>query len=104
MQLSTRLSRSSDFAPTNEVQFTSAAHPEQIPYSGFGIASRALLMHAIVRVIRTVSFLAVVLPNSKTANCYARRFPRVPDGMWEYILTGISTLKGFGGCNDLILR
>lgn len=76
----------------------------QIPYSGFSIASRALLMHIIVRVVRTVSFLAVVLPNARTPTCYARRFPPVPETMLDFIWTGLSTLKGFGGCNDLILR
>lgn len=76
----------------------------QIPYSGFSIASRALLMHVIVRIVRTVAFLAVVLPNARTPTCYARRFPPVPEQLWEYVWTGLSTLKGFGGCNDLILR
>lgn len=76
----------------------------QIPYSGFSIASRALMMHIIVRVVRTVSFLAVVLPNARTPTCYTRRFPPVPETMSDFIWTGLSTLKGFGGCNDLILR
>jgi hypothetical protein len=61
-------------------------------------------MHIIIRIVRTVGFLSVVLPHARNPKCYASRFPPVPETMKEYIWTGISTLKGFGGCNDLILR
>jgi hypothetical protein len=76
----------------------------QIPYSGFALAARALLMHSIVRVIRTVGFLSVVMPHPKHTNCYAGKFPPVPEKMGDYILAGIMSLKGGGGCNDLIIR
>lgn len=61
-------------------------------------------MHVVVRIFRTIAFLAVVLPNARTPGCYARRFPPVPEDMVNYVWTGASTLKGFGGCNDLVLR
>lgn len=76
----------------------------QIPYSGFAVASRALLMHCTVRIIRTIGFLSVVMPHPKHPHCFAGKFPAVPEKMSDYILTGISTLKGGGGCNDLIMR
>lgn len=76
----------------------------QIPYSGFAVASRALLMHCAVRVVRTVAFLSVVIPHPKHTNCYAGKFPPVPDTMSEYILAGIGSIRGSGGCNDLIMR
>lgn len=76
----------------------------QVPYSGFGMAGRALAMHAAVRVVRTVAFLSVVMPNARTPRCYAQRFPPVPDGMWDYFVAGANAVRGSGGCNDLILR
>lgn len=85
-------------------QLLTARTAAQVPYSGFGIAARALATHTVVRVVRTAAFLAVVLPNSRNSSCYAERFPPVPQGWMEYVLTGVSTLKGFGGCNDLIIR
>ena len=79
-------------------------HFVQIPYSGFAVASRALLMHCTVRVVRTIGFLAVVIPHPKHTNCYAGKFPPVPDTMYEYILAGMAAVRGSGGCNDLIMR
>ena len=76
----------------------------QVPYSGFGIAARALAMHALVRVVRTASFLAVVMPNARSPKCYERKFAPPPDGMWDYMVAGFKSLRGSGGCNDLILR
>lgn len=68
------------------------------------MASRALLMHAIVRVFRVVCFLAVVLPNPRGWQCYRQRFPKPPDDWWSYMAVGVSAMKGSGGCNDLIIR
>jgi hypothetical protein len=61
-------------------------------------------MHAAVRVVRTIAFLSVVMPNARSPHCYASRFPPVPDGMWEYFMAGSKAIRGSGGCNDLILR
>jgi hypothetical protein len=61
-------------------------------------------MHILVRIIRTASFLAVVIPNARSPRCYADRFPPVPQGMWNYIVTGYKSIRGGGGCNDLIMR
>ena len=68
------------------------------------MAGRALAMHAAVRVVRTVAFLSVVMPNARSPQCYAQRFPPVPERMWEYFVAGAKALRGSGGCNDLILR
>jgi hypothetical protein len=61
-------------------------------------------MHVGVRIIRTIAFLSVVMPNSRSPHCYASRFPAVPGDTWEYIVVGWRAIRGSGGCNDLILR
>jgi hypothetical protein len=76
----------------------------QVPYSGFGIAARGLAMHFTVRIVRTGAFLAVVMPNARSPRCFADRFAPVPEGTWDYIIAGAKSLRGSGGCNDLILR
>ena len=32
-----------------------------------------------------------------------RRFPPVPDTLWETIKAGYTQMRGFGGCNDLVI-
>lgn len=61
-----------------------ATFPLQVPYSGFGMMSRVVLTIAASRVLRVASFMCTVLPNPRPG-CYARRFPPVPDGLWETI-------------------
>ncbi|EFJ40148.1 hypothetical protein VOLCADRAFT_121755 [Volvox carteri f. nagariensis] len=73
----------------------------QVPYSGFGIMSRVVLTVAASRVLRMACFLSTVLPNPRPG-CYRRRFPPVPEGLWDTIKLGYTTIRGFGGCNDLI--
>lgn len=48
-------------------------------------------------------FMCTVLPNPRPG-CYQRRFPPVPQGLWATIKAGYTTIRGFGGCNDLIFR
>ncbi|KAG2448945.1 hypothetical protein HYH02_005702 [Chlamydomonas schloesseri] len=74
---------------------------DQVPYSGFGIFSRAVLTIAASRVLRMACFMCTVLPNPRPG-CYGRRFPPVPATVWETIKAGYTTIRGFGGCNDLI--
>ena len=76
---------------------------EQVPYSGFGMFSRVLASIAVSRVIRVACFMATVLPNP-VPGCYRRRFPPPPEGLWATIRAGYTTIRGFGGCNDLIFR
>lgn len=73
----------------------------QVPYSGFGMMSRVLLSVACSRVLRVACFMCTVLPNP-IPGCYARRFPPPPDTVWATIRAGYTTIRGFGGCNDLI--
>ena len=75
-----------------------------MPYSGFAMASRAFVMHVILRIFRVVAFLSVVLPNARNPRCYAHRFKPVPEGWADYMWAGVTALKGAGGCNDLIFR
>mmetsp|Transcript_14735 Transcript_14735/g.36745 ORF Transcript_14735/g.36745 Transcript_14735/m.36745 type:complete len:387 (-) Transcript_14735:193-1353(-) len=74
---------------------------DQVPFSGFGLMSRAVLTIAASRVLRMACFMCTVLPNPQPG-CYARRFPPVPATAWETIKAGYTTIRGFGGCNDLI--
>ncbi|GFR39788.1 hypothetical protein Agub_g273 [Astrephomene gubernaculifera] len=74
---------------------------DQVPYSGFGLMSRVVLTHCVSRLLRMACFLSTVLPNPRPG-CYRRRFPPPPDGLWETIKAGYTTIRGFGGCNDLI--
>ncbi|GIL63460.1 hypothetical protein Vafri_17498 [Volvox africanus] len=76
---------------------------DQVPYSGFGIMARVVLTVAASRVLRMACFMATVLPNPRPG-CYRRRFPPVPPGLWDTIKLGYTTIRGFGGCNDLIFR
>ncbi|KAG2501848.1 hypothetical protein HYH03_000346 [Edaphochlamys debaryana] len=74
---------------------------EQVPYSGFGIMARAVLTICCSRILRMCCFMSTVLPNPRPG-CYAKRFPPVPEGLWATIRAGYTTIRGFGGCNDLI--
>ncbi|KAG2444775.1 hypothetical protein HXX76_001518 [Chlamydomonas incerta] len=74
---------------------------EQVPYSGFGVFSRVVLTIAASRVLRMACFMCTVLPNPRPG-CYSRRFPPVPATAWETLKAGYTTIRGFGGCNDLI--
>jgi len=73
----------------------------QVSFSGFGLMSRVVATIAASRLIRVVCFMSTVLPNPKPG-CYSRRFPPVPDSAWGIIKAGYTTIRGFGGCNDLI--
>jgi hypothetical protein len=55
------------------------------------------------RSIRVACFMTTVLPNPRPG-CYSRRFPPPPDSAWESLKIGFTTLRGMGGCNDLIFR
>eukprot|EP00198_Chlamydomonas_reinhardtii_P000275 XP_001689610.1 predicted protein [Chlamydomonas reinhardtii] len=74
---------------------------DQVPYSGFGMFSRVVLTIAASRVLRMACFMCTVLPNPRPG-CYSRRFPPVPATAWETVMAGYTTIRGFGGCNDLI--
>ncbi|GIL95001.1 hypothetical protein Vretimale_1112 [Volvox reticuliferus] len=63
--------------------------------------ARVVLTVAASRVLRMACFMATVLPNPRPG-CYRRRFPPVPPGLWDTIKLGYTTIRGFGGCNDLI--
>ncbi|MEW5308031.1 MAG: hypothetical protein WDW38_000020 [Sanguina aurantia] len=75
-----------------------------IPFSGFGLMSRVVLCIAASRAVRVVCFMATVLPNPRPG-CYSRRFPPPPasGAILDYIRMGYTTIRGFGGCNDLIV-
>jgi hypothetical protein len=90
--------------PHNRTKEPKAPLPQaQIPYSGFGVMSRFCASIAVGRLIRVACFLSTVLPNPRPG-CYARRFPPPPDSAWEALRIGFTTLRGMGGCNDLIFR
>jgi hypothetical protein len=55
------------------------------------------------RLIRVACFMTTVLPNPRPG-CYSRRFPPPPESAWESLRVGFTTLRGTGGCNDLIFR
>ena len=74
----------------------------QMPYSGFGMATRSIWCIIISRAIRTVAFMLTVLP-SQRPGCYGRRFPPVPDTWLEFLTIGFGQLRASGGCNDLII-
>lgn len=74
---------------------------DQVPYSGFGVMARVVMTIACSRVLRMACFMCTVLPNPRPG-CYQRRFPPVPQGLWATIKAGYTTIRGFGGCNDLI--
>lgn len=76
---------------------------DQVPYSGFGIMARVVLTVACSRVLRMACFMSTVLPNPRSG-CYRRRFPPPPTGLWNTLQMGYTTIRGFGGCNDLIFR
>lgn len=69
--------------------------------SGFAMAARVAATVAVSRAIRTLSFMATVLPNPRY-RCYQSKFPPVPDGWLEFIKVGFARMRGNGGCNDLI--
>lgn len=75
----------------------------QVPYSGFGMMGRVVLTIGISHMIRVICFLVTVVPSPKPG-CYAHRFPPVPDNWWDFIIVGFDSMKGSGGCNDLIFR
>mmetsp|Transcript_25348 Transcript_25348/g.68866 ORF Transcript_25348/g.68866 Transcript_25348/m.68866 type:complete len:370 (-) Transcript_25348:415-1524(-) len=75
---------------------------EQMPYSGFGLFARVALTICFSRIIRVAAFMCTILPNPKPG-CYLRRFPPLPPTTWEIIKAGYTTIRGFGGCNDLII-
>jgi len=75
---------------------------DQVPYSGFGIASRMTLTMALSRLIRCACFMSTILPNPRPG-CYRRKYPRLPDSAWEVLLVPwMRKLSFSGGCNDLI--
>lgn len=74
---------------------------DQVPYSGFGIMARVTLTICCSRALRVVCFMSTVLPSPRPG-CYARRFPPAPDGLWDTLKLGYTTIRGFGGCNDLV--
>ncbi|GAX85052.1 hypothetical protein CEUSTIGMA_g12472.t1 [Chlamydomonas eustigma] len=74
---------------------------DQVPYSGFGIMSRVMATMAASRSLRVACFMSTVLPNPHPG-CYQLRFPPVPDTVWETVMAGYTTIRGFGGCNDLL--
>ena len=47
----------------------------QVPFSGFGMMTRAIHTIAVTRIIRTVAFMLTVLP-SQRPGCFGRRFPK----------------------------
>lgn len=55
------------------------------------------------RLLRVACFMTTVLPNPRPG-CYKRRFPPPPESTWEMLRVGFTTLRGHGGCNDLIFR
>lgn len=74
---------------------------DQVPYSGFGMMSRVLTALGVGRLLRVACYMCTVLP-SAIPRCYQRRFPPVPGTFWGVVRVGFSTLRGFGGCNDLL--
>jgi hypothetical protein len=75
----------------------------QVPYSGFGLMARWCASIACGRLLRVACFLTTVLPSPRPG-CYSRRFPPPPDTLKETLRVGFTTLRGTGGCNDLIFR
>ncbi len=76
---------------------------DQAPYSGFGLMARVVFAHCCTRILRVACFMSTVLPSPRPG-CYSRRFPPVPD-TWQGILwVGLTKIRGFGGCNDLVFR
>jgi hypothetical protein len=74
---------------------------DQLPYSGFAIATRLIDCIGWSHALRTVAYMITVLPNPRP-HCYARRFPPVPDTVWEFIKIGMWEKRG-NGCNDLVI-
>lgn len=72
-----------------------------MPYSGFGVMARFSATIALGRLLRVACFMTTVLPNPRPG-CYRRRFPPPPDSAWEALRVGFTTLRGMGGCNDLV--
>eukprot|EP00798_Chlamydomonas_sp_ICE-L_P024628 gene24628-10250_t len=64
--------------------------------------ARVMAAMSVSRALRVVCFMTTVLPNPRPG-CYIRRFPPVPDSIWEMIMAGYTTIRGFGGCNDLVV-
>lgn len=75
---------------------------DQVPFSGFGMMTRAIHTITVTRVIRTVAFMLTVLP-SQRPGCYGRRFPPVPSSLWRFLVIGFTKLRAMGGCNDLVI-
>lgn len=73
----------------------------QLPYSGFAMMTRFCWTVTWSRLIRVGSFLVTVVPSPRPG-CYEERFPPPPDTWWDWIMVGISEMRGFGGCNDLV--
>jgi len=68
----------------------------------YSFGRRGVLTLAMARTIRTVSFMATVLP-SQNRSCFGQHFPFPPPSDWkEWILVGLTPFK-YGGCNDLII-
>jgi len=74
---------------------------DQVPFSGFAMASRMLLTIAVSRMLRCACFMATILPNPRP-DCYRRKFPPVPGTTWETLTYPFSHVSFAGGCNDLI--
>ncbi|WIA42869.1 hypothetical protein OEZ86_008792 [Tetradesmus obliquus] len=74
---------------------------EQHPFSSFGMMARFSLTICVARLLRTACFMSTVLP-SPTPGCYMRRFPPPPRSWFGIVWIGVTELRGFGGCNDLI--
>mmetsp|Transcript_4600 Transcript_4600/g.12803 ORF Transcript_4600/g.12803 Transcript_4600/m.12803 type:complete len:366 (-) Transcript_4600:536-1633(-) len=75
---------------------------DQMPYSGFGVASRMTLTLAVSRVLRSACFISTILPNPRPG-CYKRRYPPLPGTTWEILtLPFMRRVNMAGGCNDLI--
>ena len=68
----------------------------------YSLGLRAIMTLAAARTIRTISFLATVLP-SQNKQCYIQHYPYPPPTDWqEWIWVGILPASN-GGCNDLII-
>ncbi|KAL7579911.1 hypothetical protein ACA910_004915 [Epithemia clementina (nom. ined.)] len=68
----------------------------------YSLGLRGVLTMTAARTLRTISFLATVLP-SQNNYCYSQHYPYPPPTEWkEWIWVGIIPASN-GGCNDLII-
>ena len=74
---------------------------DQVPFSGFGIATRLIDTISWTHALRTVAFMVTVLPNPQL-HCYERNFPPMPSSVLEFIAIGFGKKRGHG-CNDLVI-